>query len=410
MNQGHGHPSPHFRLSGPMHPCARPVGGSVALRTLAPATATASVAAGPRESHEAWLRGRTSGPMARGSILVHAGSSAFQEPGGGEVQLIETARHLEGLGHAVRPFVPWIDRIEQSRLLHLFGMSREGLELARVARSRGVAVVVSPICWLEPRAFGPLAGSRLGGIGARLKWLARGVAPRGLGWRGSLLRLADLVLPNSEAEADQLVSRFGADRDRVEVVPNGVDRRFDGADPAVARERFGAEPFALFVGRIEPRKNVMGAIQAARRAGRRLVVIGGVVPGHEDYARRCGKAGGSAVTWVGAVAATDPLLASSYAAARVLVLPSWFETPGLAALEAALAGCAVVITPYGSTREVFGDRVRYARPDRVGEIAEAISDAWSVGPDASLRDHVRSLYLWDRVARRTAEAYARVAT
>jgi glycosyltransferase involved in cell wall biosynthesis len=348
--------------------------------------------------------------MPRGSILVHAGSSTFQEPGGGEVQLIETARRLESDGHAVRPFVPWFDRLEHARLLHLFGMSREGLELAKVARARGVPVVLSPICWLEPRAMGALAGSRLSGLSDRLKYLARGVAPAGLGWRGALLRLADLVLPNSEAEAQQHCTRFGADRDRVEVVPNGVDRRFDNARPDLARERLGDEPFALFVGRIEPRKNVLGAVRAARRAGVRLVVIGGVVPGHESYAQQCKKEPGTAVTWLGAVAATDPLLPSCYAAARVLLLPSWFETPGLAALEAALAGCAVVITPYGSTREVFGDRVHYARPDRVGEITEALADAWSVGPDASLREHVRSSYLWEHVARKTAEAYARVAS
>ena len=76
----------------------------------------------------------------------------------------------------------------------------------------------------------------------------------------------------------------------------------------------------------------------------------------------------------------DPLLASAYAAARVFALPCWFETPGLAALEAALAGCAVVITPYGSTREYFGDLVEYARPDRPGEIERALATCWENGP------------------------------
>ena len=74
------------------------------------------------------------------------------------------------------------------------------------------------------------------------------------------------------------------------------------------------------------------------------------------------------------------MLASAYAAARVLALPSWFETPGLAALEAALAGCAVVVTPFGCTREYFGDRVEYARPDRPAEIGRAILRAWRDGP------------------------------
>ncbi|MFO0910933.1 MAG: glycosyltransferase [Isosphaeraceae bacterium] len=72
----------------------------------------------------------------------------------------------------------------------------------------------------------------------------------------------------------------------------------------------------------------------------------------------------------------DPSLASAYAAARVVALPSWFETPGLSVLEGALAGAAVVVTPFGCTREYFGSRVLYARPDRPDEIRQALQHAW----------------------------------
>ena len=44
------------------------------------------------------------------------------------------------------------------------------------------------------------------------------------------------------------------------------------------------------------------------------------------------------VSWLGRLDHHDPLLASAYAAARVFALPSWFETPGLAALEAGPGG------------------------------------------------------------------------
>ena len=64
-------------------------------------------------------------------MLVHAPSSAFQAPGGGENQLVQTAWHLDALGLPVRPFGPWTDRLADARLIHLFGMSREGLELGR---------------------------------------------------------------------------------------------------------------------------------------------------------------------------------------------------------------------------------------------------------------------------------------
>lgn len=105
----------------------------------------------------------------------------------------------------------------------------------------------------------------------------------------------------------------------------------------------------------------------------RLVVLGEAPPECRTYHERCRAEGGDAVAWLASTDHEDPLLASAYAAARVLALPSWFETPGLAALEAVLAGTAVVITPFGSTREYFGDRVLYARPDRLGEIKSAIA-------------------------------------
>src|SRR5262245_27652669 len=103
-----------------------------------------------------WLEAHCRGHCARGDVLLHAPSFAFQSPGGGENQLIQTGRHLEELGVPVRLFSPWTDRLEDARILHLFGMSREGLELARVARARAIPVVLSPICWYEPRAIATL--------------------------------------------------------------------------------------------------------------------------------------------------------------------------------------------------------------------------------------------------------------
>ncbi len=113
--------------------------------------------------------------------------------------------------------------------------------------------------------------------------------------------------------------------------------------------------------------------------------------------------------WLPAFEHHDPLLASAYAAARVFALPSWFETPALAALEAALAGTPIVLTPFGSTREYFGDRALYAHPGRLGEIAAAVAQAWSRDRDPRLASFVASHYLWPRVAHETAEAYDQVA-
>jgi glycosyltransferase involved in cell wall biosynthesis len=346
--------------------------------------------------------------MEPGAILFHAPSSVFQAPGGGENQLVQTGRHLQERGLPVRLFSPWSDRLQDARLLHLFGMSREGLELGRVARARGIRVVLSPICWIEPRALVALALNRRTAAWDLAKWAVRRAVPSWPSWRRALLSLADAILPNSMAEAQQLVRLFGVAARRVHVVPNGVSPRFAVATPELFHACLGTDDFVLYAGRIEPRKNVLGLVRAVRSIGRRLVVIGAAPPGHERYARACRNAGENSVRWIDARAHDDPLLASAYAAARVFALPSWFETPGLAALEAALAGTAVVITPFGSTREYFGDRVAYARPDRPHMIGRAIEQTWD-GPDPQLAAEVAARFLWSEIARRTAEVYDQVA-
>ncbi len=352
-----------------------------------------------------WFGSRAGLPLSASSVLMHAPSHAFQAPGGGEIQLLRTARSLADRGVDVRPFVPWADRLERARLIHLFGMSAEGLALARVARSRRLPVALSPICWLDPRALWALAPSTIGGAADLVKWGLRRSWPTAPTWRRELLRLADVILPNSVDEADQLIRLFGARPGSIAVVPNGVDERFTAARSAGDRPRDGV----LYVGRIEPRKNVLRLVEAARRIDVPLRVIGNPVPGHEAYADDCRARAGPRARFDRAVAHDDPRLVEAYAGARVLALPSWFETPGLAALEAALAGCALVVTPYGSTRSYFGERAVYIRPGSVRSIADGLARALDRGPAPGLADHVRNRYLWPEVARRTAEAYDRIA-
>src|SRR5262249_52308952 len=175
-----------------------------------------------------------------------------------------------------------------------------------------------------------------------LKYAARRLAPRLADWRRELVARAGIVLPNSKAEADQLAAILGADRRRIQVVPNGVDESF-AADDALAHAGTPRDRVA-FVGRVEPRKNLLGLIRALRPTGLGLLVVGDAVPGHEGYAARCRHEGRGFVAWTPRLDHDDPRLRAAYTRARVLALPSLFETPGLVALEAALAGCAVVVT------------------------------------------------------------------
>jgi glycosyltransferase involved in cell wall biosynthesis len=101
-------------------------------------------------------------------------------------------------------------------------------------------------------------------------------------------------------------------------------------------------------------------------------------------------------------------LSSAYAAARIHALVSWYDTPGLVSLEAALAGCNIVTTDRGSPREYFGNLAYYCDPGKRDSICQAIRDAWHGTKDHRLKELVFNNYTWEKAALKTYRAYQSV--
>ena len=92
---------------------------------------------------------------------------------------------------------------------------------------------------------------------------------------------------------------FGVSKARIRVVPNGVLPEVGWASPAAFCRRYGTFPFVLSVGRIEPRKNTLGLIEAAGRKKLKLVVAGEAPPGFEEYEHDCRRAADRGTIWLG---------------------------------------------------------------------------------------------------------------
>lgn len=340
----------------------------------------------------------------RGSVLYHAGSVVFQSPGGGEIQLIKTGEALEWRGVRVGLFNPWRDVLGDHRLIHFFGLHREALPLAMLAKKAGIGVVVSPICWYDPVAQWYEARNWADGAQRVSKWflLRQSRLARGRSWRSRLLAVADRILPNSEAEAEQLVRLFGVDRARIAIVPNAVDSSHFQTDLPKVVDFITFPEYVLYVGRIEHRKNVRGLIRACIEADKPLVIIGRGAVESSEYEKECRKiASGNNILFCGSMAKDDPRLAAAMAGAKVFALPSWFETPGLAALEAAVQGTQVVITSRGATREYFGEAACYCDPVKQDSIKKAILQAWDKPSERrdELAEKIRQQWTWPEVAR-----------
>ena len=226
-----------------------------------------------------------------------------------------------------------------------------------------------------------------------------------------LLESADRVLPNSRSEADLLHQTFalnGTFYDRVNVIPNGIAP--DLFDPAptpseVFAEQYGVRDFVLEVGAISPIKNQLGVIEALYDLPVPLVFVGQPAEAMPEYAEQCktlGKKRGN-VLFIDRLPHED--LPGIYALAQVHVLPSWRETPGLASLEAAAAGCHIVTTSIGSTRDYFGDWAWYCYPDDLDSIRRGVTEALQAPRSTALREQILSQFTWQRAGEATLAAY-----
>ncbi len=342
------------------------------------------------------------------------------DPGGDTVQLIETARALARRGVTV----DFCDAPEPAfagyDCVHLFHLDRLWENEARCRRLRAEKqpAVLSPIYWSSEaydrngragiqRACVRLLGRRcFADLRLFARWAAaccrRGWRRPPPGFRASascVLRAVSVILPNSRAEQELIERSFGCRRPAV-IIPNAVDPvRFN---PPAAPWPDGREG-VLSVGRIEPRKNQRALIRALAGTGVPLAIAGAPGPGNAAYYRRCRREAGSAVRFLGPM--EPAALAGIYRAARVHACVSWYETPGLASLEAASCGCAIVATPGGCTREYFEDGAVYCEPESPASIRQAVETALSRGPSAALAARIAGEFTWDAAAEKTLEAY-----
>ena len=91
--------------------------------------------------------------------------------------------------------------------------------------------------------------------------------------------------------------------------------------------------------------------------------------------------------------------------AKVHVLASWFETTGLASLEAAYSGCNIVISKKGDQQEYFKKDAYYCEPESLETIKKAVDNAYSNSFNNNLKSRIEKDYNWNKTAEKTLEAY-----
>ena len=259
---------------------------------------------------------------------------------------------------------------------------------------------------------------------------ADGFPPERIGIERRIARRADRLIAECPQDRADLQRLYGADPQRISMVPCGVDTRaFMPGSKSLARRRLGLSPddfVVLQLGRLVPRKGVDNVIRALallpREVPARLLIVGGESREPDEratpeigrlrrIAQECGIA--DRVEFLGQRQRAE--LPACYAAADVFCSTPWYEPFGITPLEAMACGTPVIGSAVGGIKYSVVDGVTgYLVPphdaaalaERLAQLHANPSLAQALGR-AGIR-RVRSLFTWEQVARQLAEVYAEV--
>lgn len=332
-------------------------------------------------------------------VLVLIRPNHAEQEGGDTVHAVRTAGALRTLGVDVDVTGDVAPDLGSYDLVHLFNTEiiEPTFRHALRARASGLPIVLSPVFWRgEGIREGTFSAADLNNLNRR-EWKMREI----------VVGLADVLLPNSGAEADVMAARFPVSTSDVVVARLGIDPAFAAGNG----ERFCDEHelpqrgFVLCAARLELRKNQHRLIEACADLGFPLVLAGAEYEDRRAYADRCRTLAGERGADVRFLPHLDPTaLADAYAGARVHALPSLWESVGLSSVEAALAGCNVVSTVHCGIREYLGDHAWYCEPESVEDVRDAVAAAFAAAPDGPAREAAAGC-TWEESARATLDGY-----
>jgi glycosyltransferase involved in cell wall biosynthesis len=243
----------------------------------------------------------------------------------------------------------------------------------------------------------------------------RGVVFHRQGFAAAAKR-ARLVIAVSEFSADEIATHTPIPRDRIRVVPNGVDRARptpEQVDETLRSFGLHDRPYVFWAGAFQPRKNVRVLLDAFARLDpgalpHRLVLAGppGWKPDDEDG--EVASVLGDRVRLLGPVDRAH--LFPMFAGADLFAFPSRHEGFGIPVLEAMAQRTAVVCADIPALREVAGDAARFVPPDDLDGWVEAfrtlLTDDGARAALVARGDERVRRYSWDRCTAETVAVYA----
>jgi len=331
---------------------------------------------------------------------------------------------VRGIGSPSHRFAGWAPNLEEraTRLpTRLFGPLSARTGLPRLEWLAGSADVVFAPNYLPP----PTSAERLIVVVHDLGFDEMPqTAPHQDGrwrrlFRRALGRAGAVIVPSDAARSD-LIRIYGTEPERIHTIPHGTDAEaFSPAGPPEVedvRRRYAIPgPYVVFLGGLEPRKNLEALVRAFGLLddGRcSLVLTGGAVPWAKGYPERIERAiaelpAGVRRRVVRTGYVPDPDRRALLSGAEVLAYPSLYEGFGFPILEGFAANVPVLTSDRSAMPETAGNAALLVDPDDPSSIAEGLAQLLG---DDDLRSVLRAAgiarvasFTWERCARATAE-------
>jgi glycosyltransferase involved in cell wall biosynthesis len=327
----------------------------------------------------------------------------FQTGGGLKMKVGRTVEALNRRGVEARLFDAVRERLTDYDLVHVFAPYNGNHRIVEQAKNDGLPVVISTI--LNP-PFSRWEGIRARFISRVVGRLTRWDLTTSYQQMVTGLTLADHLVVLGGAERRMLTEGYRMPPEKISVVHNGIGEEFFRTGPETFLQRWPLpRPFVLHTGLIGDVKNQLGLVRALKGVDVDIVLIGYAGQAEQDYLAACLAEGGPRVHHLGELPHGE-LIASAYAAAAVVAIPSRHEGMPNSILEALASDRPAVLTNNHTIDfELPADVAREVAADDHDAIRQAVVGLLARPPVPGRASSVVAKMTWDAVAEQLEKIY-----
>lgn len=360
-------------------------------------------------------------------VLFQSRKTLFSAPGGDTTQILKTKEYLEKLGVTVDISLELEPDVSEYDIIHVFNLMRPQELYLQVKNAKkygkkvALSTIYGPYEEYEKKARGGILQLINNFLSITqieyLKVIARAILNFEMSkgtmvyllhghkrLQRKIISMVDVFLPNSHSEMKRVAGDFNLKDYKYVAVANAVDvNKFDYDKVEISPEFEEFRDCVLCVSRIEGRKNQLNIIKACRYLPYKFVFIGKAGANFKKYLEKCKELASDKMYFLGQV--DHEKLPQFYKLAKVHILASWMETPGLSSLEAAVMNTNIVVTKKGDTEDYFKDYAFYCEPDDLESIRKAVIEAYDNPFREGMKARILDKYKWENTAEETLQGY-----